>query len=123
MGVIWPRGDARQLFCRAGQHALQKRLALFQPEHLSLQLRLREGLPVDVLTAGFPCQPFSHAGKRLGANDERHLWPHIAQAIDALRPRLALLENVRGLLSAQGEPDPAWVAELADRAAHWQAVI
>ena len=79
--------------------------------------------PVDVLTAGFPCQPFSHAGKRLGANDERHLWPHIAQAVAILRPSLVLLENVRGLLSAQGEPDPEWVADLADRAARWQAVI
>lgn len=79
--------------------------------------------PVDVITAGFPCQPFSHAGKRLGANDERHLWPHIAQAIDVLRPRLALLENVRGLLTAQGEPDPEWVAELARKAARWQVVI
>ena len=79
--------------------------------------------PVDVITAGFPCQPFSHAGKRLGANDERHLWPHIAQAIDVLRPRLALLENVRGLLTAQGEPDPEWVAELARKAVRWQVVI
>ena len=79
--------------------------------------------PVDVLSAGFPCQPFSHAGKRLGANDERHLWPYIAQAIDVLRPRLALLENVRGLLTAQGEPDPEWVAELARKAARWQVVI
>ena len=79
--------------------------------------------PVDVITAGFPCQPFSHAGKRLGANDERHLWPHIAQAIAVLRPRLALLENVRGLLSTQGEPDPEWVAELARKAVRWQVVI
>ena len=78
--------------------------------------------PVDIITAGFPCQPFSHAGKRLGANDERHLWPYIAQAIDTLRPRLVMLENVRGLMSAQGEPDPAWVADLDRRASHWKKV-
>ena len=75
--------------------------------------------PVDVFTAGFPCQPFSHAGKRLGANDERHLWPYIAEAIGILRPRLVVLENVRGLLSAQGEPDPEWVAALAQQARRW----
>lgn len=54
---------------------------------------------VDVLTAGYPCQPFSHAGKRLGDQDERHLWPYVAQAIRALRPRKVVLENVRGHLS------------------------
>ncbi len=50
--------------------------------------------PVDVLTAGYPCQPFSIAGKRRGVNDERHLWPHIADAVRVLRPRFCFLENV-----------------------------
>ena len=51
---------------------------------------------VDVLTGGYPCQPFSHAGLRKGENDERHLWPYIREGISALRPGLVLLENVRG---------------------------
>ena len=55
--------------------------------------------PVDVLTGGYPCQPFSHAGKRKGSSDERHLWPFVATAIDALRPGIVVLENVRGHLS------------------------
>ena len=55
--------------------------------------------PVDIITAGYPCQPFSHAGKREGLNDERHIWPHIANAIRVLRPRYAFLENVAGHLS------------------------
>lgn len=55
--------------------------------------------PVDILTAGYPCQPFSHAGKRKGADDPRHLWPGVARAIGALRPRLVVLENVRGHVS------------------------
>lgn len=54
---------------------------------------------VDVLTAGYPCQPFSQAGRRQGTDDERHLWPHIADAIAVLRPEWVLLENVRGHLS------------------------
>lgn len=55
--------------------------------------------PVDVLTGGYPCQPFSTIGKRRGKDDERHLWPYFATAIRALRPRLAILENVSGHLS------------------------
>ncbi len=55
--------------------------------------------PVDVITGGYPCQPFSHAGKRAGTNDERHLWPYVAGAIAVLRPGLCVLENVRGHLS------------------------
>lgn len=54
---------------------------------------------VDWLTAGYPCQPFSHAGKRKGSSDERHLWPFVAAAIGALRPPNVLLENVRGHVS------------------------
>lgn len=52
--------------------------------------------PVSLLTAGYPCQPFSEAGKRLGAQDERHIWPHIARGIGALRPHVVVLENVSG---------------------------
>lgn len=54
---------------------------------------------VDVLTAGYPCQPFSGAGKRLGTDDPRHLFPYIAQGVERMRPPLLLLENVRGHLS------------------------
>jgi DNA (cytosine-5)-methyltransferase 1 len=55
--------------------------------------------PIDILTAGYPCQPFSHAGNRKGAEDERHIWPFIKEAIGTLRPRFVVLENVRGHLS------------------------
>lgn len=55
--------------------------------------------PIDILTAGYPCQPFSHAGKRKGADDPRHLWPDVARAIGALRPGLVVLENVAGHVS------------------------
>ena len=55
--------------------------------------------PVDILTAGYPCQPFSTAGERRGTEDDRHLWPHVATAAEALRPALIALENVRGHLT------------------------
>jgi DNA (cytosine-5)-methyltransferase 1 len=54
---------------------------------------------VDILTAGFPCQPWSKAGNQKGADDERHLWPYIADAIGVLRPRVVIMENVVGLVS------------------------
>ena len=55
--------------------------------------------PIDILTAGYPCQPFSQAGQRKGTNDSRHIWPHIKEAIRVLRPKFVILENVRGHLS------------------------
>lgn len=55
--------------------------------------------PVDVLTGGYPCQPFSHAGLRKGKNDARHLWPYVRDAIHTLRPEYAVLENVSGHLT------------------------
>lgn len=54
--------------------------------------------PVDILCGGYPCQPFSVAGQRKGTSDERHIWPYIATALRALRPRLAIFENVRNHL-------------------------
>lgn len=55
--------------------------------------------PVDILTAGYPCQPFSTAGQRKGSADERHLWPYIKEIISQLRPSRVILENVRGHLT------------------------
>ena len=55
--------------------------------------------PIDILTAGYPCQPFSTAGQRKGTQDERHIFPYIMQAVGVLRPRIIILENVRGHLT------------------------
>ena len=54
---------------------------------------------VDILSAGYPCQPFSHAGLRQGGDDPRHLWPHIKRGIEAIRPAVVFLENVEGHIS------------------------
>ena len=69
----------------------------------------------DILTAGYPCQPFSQAGKRLGEHDERHLWPYIANTISVSRPRWVILENVAGHLTLGG---PAVVGTLAKMGYH-----
>jgi DNA (cytosine-5)-methyltransferase 1 len=53
----------------------------------------------DILTAGYPCQPFSQAGKRQGEEDPRHIWPWIIEGVRRLRPQYVILENVRGHLS------------------------
>ena len=55
---------------------------------------------VDIITAGFPCQPFSTAGNQRGVDDERWIWPNIAGIIADVRPRYVFLENVTGLIRA-----------------------
>lgn len=55
--------------------------------------------PVDIITGGYPCQPFSAAGQRKGVEDDRHLWPYVAEAVDVLRPEWVVFENVRGHLT------------------------
>jgi DNA (cytosine-5)-methyltransferase 1 len=54
---------------------------------------------VDILSGGYPCQPFSTAGKRAGAKDPRHLWPYIKDGIKQMAPRICFFENVEGHIS------------------------
>lgn len=70
--------------------------------------------PVDLLTAGFPCQPISQAGRRKVKADDRWIWPYIADAVRALRPRLLFLENVPPLLRPWRDEDGWWPAPVEE---------
>ena len=56
---------------------------------------------VDIVSGGFPCQPFSISGSRKSTEDERHLWPHIKSGVAVLKPKVCFFENVDGIITAR----------------------
>ena len=77
--------------------------------------------PINVICGGYPCQPFSSAGKRNGTSDPRHLWPWVKSAISELRPSYAILENVRGHLTLGGLQVIGQLAEIGYNA-EWRII-
>jgi len=106
--------DIKPVWCSEIDKDASKVLAAHHPSVPNLgdltALDWHQVEPVDIICAGFPCQPFSHAGKRQGADDERAIFSYIADGISVLRPRLVVLENVPGILTLGG---PAVIAALS----------
>ncbi|XPV77642.1 MAG: DNA cytosine methyltransferase [Desulfovibrio sp.] len=96
--VCWVERDA---YAAASLVARMEDKALDQAPIWS-DLKTFDGKPwcgkVDILTAGYPCQPFSASGKQLGEEDPRHLWPYIKKQIESIRPTAVFCENVVGHL-------------------------
>ncbi|MFE4689891.1 DNA cytosine methyltransferase [Streptomyces sp. NPDC056749] len=86
-------GNAEWEGCKVKQADLTK----LKPQDLRLELGLEAG-ELDLLAGGVPCPPFSLAGKQLGRDDERDLFPDMMRLVDELRPKAVMIENVRGLL-------------------------
>ena len=72
------------------------------PIHSDIKTYQHDGTVIDILTGGFPCQPFSCAGKRAGKADDRYLWPEMLRVIREVSPRWVVGENVRGLTNWNG---------------------
>jgi DNA (cytosine-5)-methyltransferase 1 len=74
--------------------------------------------PVDILTGGFPCQDLSNAGKRAGLQEGTRsgLWSEFYKAITVLKPKMVIIENVRGLLSAKADSGMEYETEIMDQA-------
>lgn len=69
---------------------------------------------IDILTGGFPCQPFSGAGKRKGASDDRYMWPDTLRVVQEVRPSWCVFENVNGLTTMGFEGEPVEVGGQAN---------
>jgi len=106
MGLETVHGDIDLRFVSDIDKDVNTLLAHYHPDTPNLgdltAVKWQDVEPVDVLCAGYPCQPFSTAGKRKGLEDERAIFEYIADAISVLRPRNILLENVAGHLTLGG---------------------
>ena len=96
---LWPDipnfGDV-SLICPDEQEACDK-----QATYISASDIVGKHGDIDLLTAGVPCQPASHAGLQLGSADERWLWPHVLRILGVLRPPFAIFENPPGIKTVE----------------------
>lgn len=126
LGLRIALGDAYRTVCYVEREAFAAACLVARMEEEALDrapvwddLATFDGRPwrglVDVVTAGYPCQPFSVAGKRRGASDPRHLWPHVARIIGECEPRLVFLENVAGHLNLGFGEVTTWLEDVGFR--------
>lgn len=102
----WPNGtfygDIADLV--ADTNSQRHKSSVAEPEaerrsNLCSRARSDENETLTILTGGFPCQPFSHAGRRKGTADDRYQWPNMFQVIQNVKPDWVIAENVRGLVT------------------------
>jgi len=96
LGLERTGGFETVAFCEIDPYA-QKVLKKHWPDVPIIDdIRNFDGIAADVICGGYPCQPFSNAGKRDGAADDRHLWPEMYRLIKSVKPRWVIAENVAG---------------------------
>jgi DNA (cytosine-5)-methyltransferase 1 len=97
---VW--SDVEHIFCEIDPFCRKVLQKHWHNAHIHGDIKKVEGGgigSIDLLTGGFPCQPFSAAGKRAGTEDDRHLWPEMFRVIREVRPRWIIGENVGGILT------------------------
>ncbi len=100
--MVWGENQKPRLFCEKDQYARRVLNKNFPGVPCVEDIRDLRGEPnetTDLVTAGFPCQPFSVAGKRTGKEDDRYLWPETLRFLQEDQPRWFLGENVPGIIS------------------------
>lgn len=98
--MVWP--NVEHIFCDNEPFAQAVLRKHWPNAPIHGDIRHFRGEPADIITGGFPCQPFSAAGLRRGKEDDRHLWPEMLRVIRESHPRWVVGENVGGLLTWNG---------------------
>ncbi|MEI5103187.1 DNA (cytosine-5-)-methyltransferase [Streptomyces sp. PmtG] len=109
----------------AGCEVMQEDLTKLEPKALRARLGIERG-DLSLLAGGVPCPPFSVAGKQLGQDDERDLFPTMLDLVAELDPKAVMIENVRGLMDAKFSPYRRWIlgelASMGYEKCHWGVV-